>query len=364
MRNAKIYFYLYLNVFAVMFSSNIYTYEATSSVPAMYVFGDSLADVGNNNYINSSPYKSNFPHNGIDFPTGATGRFSNGKNAADLIADKLDLPSPLPYLSILKFDYKKTILTGVSFASGGSGILRGSYDTPKRCISLSKQVEFYSSVYKILVQELGSDAARNHLSKSLFAIVIGSNDLYGHFKANSSIRTNITPQNYVNSMVSSMSEILKQLYGLGARKFVITGVPALGCIPEQRVKSTTLACNKVLNFWARKYNYGLASALQAFKSKFNNTNYSYLDTYGAVAEFIQNPNKYGFTEIRAACCGSGELRANSPCIPTAQYCLNRDNHIYWDFYHPTQKTSSIFIDMFYNGSQYVTPISLSQLVSL
>lgn len=47
-------------------------------------------------------------------------------------ADKLGLPSPPPYLSIPKSDYKKIILTGVSFASGGSGILSGSYDTPVR----------------------------------------------------------------------------------------------------------------------------------------------------------------------------------------------------------------------------------------
>lgn len=59
------------------------------------------------------------------------------------------------------------------------------------------------------MQELGSDAARHRLMKSLFAIVIGSNDLYGYFEADSSIGTNITPQDYVNSMVSAMIEILK-----------------------------------------------------------------------------------------------------------------------------------------------------------
>lgn len=83
------------------------------------------------------------------------------------------------------------------------------YKWQKQCISLSKQVDYYTNVYNILVQELGSDAARHHLSKSLFAIVIGSNDLYGYFKADSSIATKITPQDYVNSMVSAMSKTLK-----------------------------------------------------------------------------------------------------------------------------------------------------------
>jgi hypothetical protein len=57
-------------------------------VPAIFVFGDSLVDVGNNNYLPVSVAKADFPHNGIDFPTKkATGRFSNGKNAADFLGE-------------------------------------------------------------------------------------------------------------------------------------------------------------------------------------------------------------------------------------------------------------------------------------
>lgn len=56
------------------------------SVPGLYIFGDSLVDVGNNNHLSLSLAKADFPHNGVDFPTGkATGRFSNGKNAADFL---------------------------------------------------------------------------------------------------------------------------------------------------------------------------------------------------------------------------------------------------------------------------------------
>jgi phospholipase/lecithinase/hemolysin len=56
-------------------------------VPAIYVFGDSTADVGNNNYLTGSNVaKANFPHNGVDFPTRRpTGRFSNGYNGIDFL---------------------------------------------------------------------------------------------------------------------------------------------------------------------------------------------------------------------------------------------------------------------------------------
>jgi hypothetical protein len=58
----------------------------TPVVPAFFIFGDSLVDVGNNNYIGSLA-RSNFFPNGIDFPGGIpTGRFCNGKLVLDFIS--------------------------------------------------------------------------------------------------------------------------------------------------------------------------------------------------------------------------------------------------------------------------------------
>ena len=55
--------------------------------PAMYVFGSSILDVGNNNYLpGPAADKANYPYNGIDFPGSIpTGRFSNGFNIADYV---------------------------------------------------------------------------------------------------------------------------------------------------------------------------------------------------------------------------------------------------------------------------------------
>lgn len=59
-----------------------------ASISAAYVFGDSLVDAGNNNYLPVSISKANYPHNGVDFPNKKpTGRFCNGKNAADFIGE-------------------------------------------------------------------------------------------------------------------------------------------------------------------------------------------------------------------------------------------------------------------------------------
>lgn len=56
------------------------------TVPAVYVFGDSIVDPGNNNANFRTVFKCNFPPYGRDFPGGiATGRFSNGRVPSDFI---------------------------------------------------------------------------------------------------------------------------------------------------------------------------------------------------------------------------------------------------------------------------------------
>jgi len=58
--------------------------------PAIFTFGDSMLDVGNNNYLASAMAKADTLPNGIDFPThNATGRFCNGKTLVDLIGEQL-----------------------------------------------------------------------------------------------------------------------------------------------------------------------------------------------------------------------------------------------------------------------------------
>ena len=52
--------------------------------PAMFVFGDSLTDSGNNNKL-LTLIKANKPPYGKDFPLGATGRFCNGPLSTDYI---------------------------------------------------------------------------------------------------------------------------------------------------------------------------------------------------------------------------------------------------------------------------------------
>ncbi|KAL6219263.1 hypothetical protein ACLB2K_012469 [Fragaria x ananassa] len=59
--------------------------SAAAQVPAMFAFGDSLIDVGNNNFISSFARSNYYPY-GIDFRGGPSGRFTNGRTSIDMLA--------------------------------------------------------------------------------------------------------------------------------------------------------------------------------------------------------------------------------------------------------------------------------------
>lgn len=62
--------------------------SSSSSSLVTFVFGDSLTEVGNNNYLQLSLAKANYPFYGIDFNGGkATGRFTNGRTIGDIICN-------------------------------------------------------------------------------------------------------------------------------------------------------------------------------------------------------------------------------------------------------------------------------------
>ncbi|KAG9439822.1 hypothetical protein H6P81_019987 [Aristolochia fimbriata] len=343
-----------------------FTIKEAQKVPAIYVFGDSLVDVGNNNHLKHSIFKANYPHNGIDFPgKKATGRFSNGKNAADFLAEMVGLPTSPPYLSLKSAPNKSNaFVTGVSFASGGAGILDGSDNPSREAIAFNKQIQYYSQVHEELVKKLGSQQAQKHLASSFSVIVIGSNDFLGYFMKNSFLRSKYTPQEFLDLLISHLNNQLKRIYNLGARKLLFAGVGAIGCCPAQRLQNKTRGCKEETNYWSLKYNEGVRTLLSEMKSELKDMAYSFFDTFRALDDFIQNPAAYGFAEVEAACCGLGELRAKLPCLPIAKYCSNRKDHVFWDLYHPTEMASQIFTKLMFDGSpQFVEPINVEQLIA-
>lgn len=59
-----------------------------SMVPAVYVFGDSTVDAGNNNHLHTFARADKWPY-AVDF-NNVRGRFTNGKTGADFLGNFLN----------------------------------------------------------------------------------------------------------------------------------------------------------------------------------------------------------------------------------------------------------------------------------
>jgi hypothetical protein len=142
-------FYL-LACLAVLLSSICAGAGADAVPPAAFVFGDSLVDAGNNNYLVTLS-RANYPPNGIDFDGHQpTGRYTNGRTIVDILGDRkdtlvsyLNFTVTMPLCFIMDSDVSgqelglggfvppyldpnttgDVLFRGVNYASGGGGIL-------------------------------------------------------------------------------------------------------------------------------------------------------------------------------------------------------------------------------------------------
>ena len=89
-------------VLSITITEAVVKLPANKTVPAVFMFGDSIVDTGNNNENIISPARSNFPPYGKDFEGGIpTGRYSNGKVPSDflgmLCVSDLENPPPISF---------------------------------------------------------------------------------------------------------------------------------------------------------------------------------------------------------------------------------------------------------------------------
>jgi hypothetical protein len=87
--------------------------------PAIFIFGDSTADVGTNSYIPQTFIRATEPHFGCDFEDSKPdGRFSNKFITVDFISQLMGFeksPPPYLYLSALRSDFFRRKFRGVNF---------------------------------------------------------------------------------------------------------------------------------------------------------------------------------------------------------------------------------------------------------
>ncbi|KAI4316967.1 hypothetical protein L6164_024887 [Bauhinia variegata] len=314
------------------------------TVPAVIIFGDSIVETGNNNDLRT-PAKCNFPPYGRDFQGGIpTGRFSNGKVPSDLIVKELGIKDLVP-------SYKdpnlkpNDLLTGVSFASGGSG-----YDplTPKllSVISLPDQLKQFKEYIGKLKANFGEDRTNFILTRSIILVVASSNDIANSYFASGIRKAQYDISSYTDFILGYASSFIKELYGLGARRVGVFGAPPLGCVPSQRTLFGGIGrvCSQQVNQASMMFNAKLSAELHSLKQHMPQARIVYFDVYNPLLHIIQNPATYGFQVVDKGCCGTGTLEVSISCNRLEpQTCTDESNYMFWDSYHPTERTYKILV---------------------
>lgn len=76
---------IFLSLLSLVDNNSVLAMSANMALaPALYVFGDSLFDSGNNNFLPTIA-KADFLPYGVNFARGVTGRFTNGRTIVDFI---------------------------------------------------------------------------------------------------------------------------------------------------------------------------------------------------------------------------------------------------------------------------------------
>ncbi|KAI6700427.1 hypothetical protein NL676_014751 [Syzygium grande] len=344
----------------IQFQTQVVVCSSSSGplAPALYAFGDSLFDSGNNNLL-PTLVKANFLPYGNNFPSGVTGRFTNGRTVVDF----LGLPYPPPYLSFRK----SGVITGLNFASGGCGILPETGNFLGKCLSLEDQVRLFESAALNDLQRLfkSSDEFSGYLAKSIFAFSIGNNDYLSNY-LNPLYNTSRTykPQPFAELLIASLSQRLERLYNIGARKFAAFELGPIGCVPSFAKKSNHGGvCNGGLNLLVSYFNQMLQPMLQNMTSSLAGSMFVLGRVNGIGYDAIINPSRYGLTDSRNPCCpswGNGTLT----CIPLQTPCPDHNKHFFWDGYHFTEAMGSIFASRCFNDANVCSPVSIQHLVKI
>lgn len=332
--------------------------------PAMFVFGDSYLDAGNNNYLAFNS-KANYTPYGIDYKgKQATGRVTNGRLVVDFIAQIANIPFPPAYIGLS--EKAGSVRTGISFASASAGV---QAETPELnaiigdFMSLGEQVGFFEDTIKGLRNQFNSsDDIAKYLAKSIFFHHISSNDLGIYWDLGGMKKKyNNNMEEYMTSVSQEYYRQIKRLYDLGARKFVINNVSPMGCMPFVRAfKNITTGCDENTNKIVSSYNQILKSGIPKLQTAFKGSKFILLDFYKIINDIHESSASFGIINVKDSCCTCPEKK--SSCIANSTPCKDRNVYLFFDKLHATERVHFLWARRALTDSSISSPMTLLGLI--
>ncbi|CAK7338801.1 unnamed protein product [Dovyalis caffra] len=294
----------------------------------------------NNNFRNLTINdKANYWPYGGTFFSSPTGRFSDGLLVPDFLAMKLKIPLWKPYLAS---GGEHEFLHGAKFAGGGSAAL-GDLGIPGR------------KVATVLKQSLGDMEAKKLLMEAVYAFSIGTND-YASFAKTYPFANATKQQEYVHMVIGKLTDVIKEIYKIGGRKFAMHNVGPWGCMPRLRqyFGLSNNKCHDGLLTIARMHNDALSNAAMEIESQLAGFKYLIFDVYNSALIRIER-----FKESIIA------YRGNNCGIEPYELCSNPNDHIFFHGAHPTEHCYKQMARLIWEGGPNVTkPYNMKQLFAL
>ncbi|KAF3451976.1 hypothetical protein FNV43_RR08072 [Rhamnella rubrinervis] len=333
---------------------------------SLFVFGDSLFDVGNNNYFPTTFRVNHWPYGETYFKL-PTGRASDGRIIPDFIAEFAKLPLIPPYLQPALNSYTN----GVNFASGGAGALQETNNGS--VIALKTQLSNFKNVEEKLRHKLGGEEAKRLLSQSVYIFSIGTNDYLSPLASHSTLLPlfHSNKQAYVDMVIGNLTYVVKEIYNRGGSKFGFLNLGRVGCFPKMRDRKPGRegACTDKVTTMVKLHNRKLSKVLSKLERRLKGFKYSMFDFYTCFGERLNDPSKYGFKEEKMACCGAGPYRGNSGSCGGEgikyELCENPSDYLFFDPAHPTEAADKQFAMLMWSGNSHITgPHNLRTLFQL
>ncbi len=290
-----------------------------ASFQNLYVFGDSLSDVGNAFRDTGGLIPPPFlpASSGGLSPGYANGRFSNGPVWVEYLAQDLGL----------SLDTRNEFAYGGATTGQENGLnsLLSQFGLPITLPGLQQQITTFQSQNPVSDQD------------ALYVLWAGANDY---------LDPNLTdPQGTVQSAIVNLSTAVTTLASGGAKNFLVANLPDLGRLPLTR---GDLARSQGLSFLSSAHNTALSQTLGVLPSTLG-VNIIPLDANDLVNQAIADPSRFGLTNVTEQCLPAtpifpGVSPPFTPCDPVK----DAPNFLFWDPFHPTTKGHEILGEYAYS----------------
>ncbi len=285
------------------------TSTGVASFSAVYLFGDSLSDGGNNNLMfggltGPNPSSATFiPSLPYAAAPGQRPTYSNGPVWFNSFAAGLGLASYA----------QPSLAGGGNYAFGGARTTIDGTGVPP----------FIPAPFPASLQtQLNTHLAATPVSSSaLYVIAGGGNDVRDTADAVAANPANIVALTTAGATAyaTATAQMVGTLRANGASNIVVWNVPDLGKSPAALAGGASVA--GAASFISGAFNSALSQALAGSGAQI-------FDLYGLVGSYVANPAAYGFSNVTQACGFAG----NGCDASTA---------LFWDGIHPTAYTQGL-----------------------